>query len=421
MKLKVFKQIAFLLVAGVAGLSIGMTIMWNGHGASASGQDTDSDLTNQVTTISCQHDLKFISTVEATCGHEGIRAHYECEKCHKKFRDAAGTKEVTDSELRIDKSTIAHDLQHVAAKNPTCTDAGCHEHWHCANCGQNFHDENGNDIYKNVIINPKHGEPIVVAAIQASCEHAGQIQYYECPDCHKKFSDAKCKNELSDDEIVVAKLEHEFTHKEPELAKSCTENGHPAYYECEKCHKKFLDLECKNELDENNLPAKYRKGHEFDEAYVPDNVAVYQTYVSATEIVNNQVSCHHICQVCGEAENCEGHQLSAFAKLQSGNVTVTYVSKEVNGQTVVDYTVYTMTDNGEIKITLPEIYSASSVCTYQGVVITPEIVDPYVNGGIIEATVMRLNVDFTETNELVLEFDFTANGNITQTIKIVKA
>ncbi|MBO4823391.1 MAG: hypothetical protein J5580_02375 [Clostridia bacterium] len=424
MKLKIFKQIAFMLVAGVVGLGIGLAIMWNGHNASAaSNADYESNMTgDNYQLATCQHELEHIAEVSPTCGQAGVRDHYTCKKCHKNF--SANLYEYTADELRLDNSQIAHTLEHCAAQEPTCTAEGWHEHWHCQVCGQNFHDEKGEDTFKNVKLASHHDIEKVDASV-ADCEHAGHIAYYQCKDCNKKFSDENGKNELTDDKIII-KAEHTIQNRTPEEPRTCTKDGHPAYYECIVCHKKFLDLDCEIEFDANNLPADYRhQGHQFGDEYVSDGTA-YQTYFDDTHAdLNQKVKCNHYCMVCGEVEDCEGHPLSAFASLTINHgVSVTYVSQTelVDGKTVVDYTIFTIENlneqnNAVIKITLPEIYSARSVCTYNGETLNFAEFDSYYP----LQKVISLPVNFDDPGEKVLYFNFDGAGKITQTIKIVKA
>ena len=129
--------------------------------------------------------------------------------------------------------------------------------------------------------------------------------------------------------------------------------------------------------------------------------------------------------VCGEVEDCEGHPLSAFASLTINHgVSVTYVPQTelVDGKTVVDYTIFTIENldeqnNAIIKITLPEIYSARSVCTYNGETLNFTEFDSHYP----LQKVISLPVNFDDPGEKVLSFNFDGAGKITQTIKIVKA
>lgn len=47
------------------------------------------------------HDVTEIAEVPSTCLTVGVAKHYECERCHKLFSDAAATTEVTEDELKL--------------------------------------------------------------------------------------------------------------------------------------------------------------------------------------------------------------------------------------------------------------------------------------------------------------------------------
>ena len=55
------------------------------------------------------------------------------------FEDEAGTKPLTDKDVEI--SATGHDLEHVAAKEPTKTATGNIEYWHCKRCDKYFSDK----------------------------------------------------------------------------------------------------------------------------------------------------------------------------------------------------------------------------------------------------------------------------------------
>ena len=53
------------------------------------------------------HELKKVEETQASASHEGMKAHYECQVCHKLFADAKGQKEVSREELMLQKPAVS--------------------------------------------------------------------------------------------------------------------------------------------------------------------------------------------------------------------------------------------------------------------------------------------------------------------------
>ena len=89
------------------------------------------------------HNLTYVPVVPATEEAEGIKAHYECEECHKLFADATGTTEVTVSELVIPKLDHQHTLKFKPGKKATTTADGWKSYFYCTECGKYFNNAAG--------------------------------------------------------------------------------------------------------------------------------------------------------------------------------------------------------------------------------------------------------------------------------------
>lgn len=83
--------------------------------------------------IICDHTLTKIERRSPTCSEEGIRKHYECEKCNKLFFDEKGKIELSKENVTIEK--LNHSLSHHAATNNVS------EYWHCFACDKYFVNE----------------------------------------------------------------------------------------------------------------------------------------------------------------------------------------------------------------------------------------------------------------------------------------
>ncbi len=66
--------------------------------------DCGEEISRETKTIKALgHNLQFVPQVDATYDATGVKAHYECSRCHKLFSDATGAVEVTVASLVIPK------------------------------------------------------------------------------------------------------------------------------------------------------------------------------------------------------------------------------------------------------------------------------------------------------------------------------
>ena len=73
-----------------------------------------------------------IERIQSTCISEGVRAHYECDKCNKMFFDEKGKIELSKENITIEK--LKHSLSHYEATENVS------EYWHCFACDKYFID-----------------------------------------------------------------------------------------------------------------------------------------------------------------------------------------------------------------------------------------------------------------------------------------
>ena len=117
----------------------------------------------------------------ATCTDKGVKDHYECARtgCGALFEDEAGTKPLTDKDVEI--SATGHDLEHVAAKEPTKTATGNIEYWHCKRCDKYFSDKDATaEIRKEDTVIPQMKEEkhtLTIAVEKVNGAVPGEVQY----------------------------------------------------------------------------------------------------------------------------------------------------------------------------------------------------------------------------------------------------
>ena len=161
-----------------------------------------------------KHTLTKTAAKEATCTEEGNREYYTCSECGKYFADEAGTEELSKEDLVTAKK--AHNLTKTAAKEATCTEEGNREYYTCSECGKYFADEAGTEeLSKEDLVIAKKAHKLTKTATKAAtCTEAGNSEYYTCSDCKKYFSDAAGKNEIAKDSWVIKAKGHTITKKE---------------------------------------------------------------------------------------------------------------------------------------------------------------------------------------------------------------
>ncbi len=201
------------------------------------------DNKNSVVISMIKHALLFHKGITATCMNAGNVEYYECDECHKYFRDEDGEDEIVDKDS-VNLDIVDHSLSLVPKKDATCTESGNSAYYKCGFCDKYFNDIEGTDeiVDKDSVIFDKISHNLtLVLAVSATCTQEGHSAYYECGECHKYFNDSEGTDEIvNKDSVNVAITAHTLDHivaVEP----SCTTNGNVEYYECTVCHDYFRD------------------------------------------------------------------------------------------------------------------------------------------------------------------------------------
>ena len=388
MKLKIFKQIAFLLMAGLIGLGTGVVIMWGGHNTSAAGEsghghaltihlgaEATCETTGLKTYWECPechlyfsdaeglnpipvdeldawrvipkiaHKTKFYAQKNATCAEDGNYAYYHCVCCGRDFKDEVCKVEFAANEIVIESYHQEHNKVKVNATAPTCEHDGCYEHYKCTKCGQVFNEYGIACRESDVVIKGGHytDDAHFVEYEAATCEHAGRVAHYECVRCGKKFADSECKSAITDE--TIPQLNHwsdGSAYHVHEKAATCTEDGNPEYWICTKgCGKKYTDQTCQYLLDEslfdNYKALNHGNGSGWKIICTPDcrvdNTVPYRYEDANTyEVVVVDARYCQTCIYCGEHQG--GQPVRSYAELDENNFNrnhVTY-SYEITGE-----------------------------------------------------------------------------------------
>ena len=202
-----------------------------------------------------EHTLSKIAASAASCAKEGNVEYYYCIVCERYYLDEAGTLETTLEACTIPKFTTHGNIVLVEARDATCKEKGCIEHWACDICGQAFVDKEGTDKLDNSEVErpidaAKHTNLVHHDAVAATCCEQGTIEYWYCDGCDKYFTDAAGTQSVSKLKLDVDedKTNHTNLVYYPPKAASCSEEGNIAYYYCDGCKDYFSDAEGTKEI-----------------------------------------------------------------------------------------------------------------------------------------------------------------------------
>ena len=163
-----------------------------------------------------------------------------------------------------------------------------------------------------------------VGEVAATCTDAGHRAYYLCSHCGKLFADENAETELSDEDVTIAALGHDMTHHEAVEA-TCTEAGNIEYWSCSRCNLNFSDEAGTKEVASVTLPA----GHDIE-------------WVNAVEptVSAEGMLAHYECSRCDKCfEDADGEtEISredlVLAQLIEQQVSVTVVVYDTAGNKV---------------------------------------------------------------------------------------
>ena len=128
-----------------------------------------NEVTSNAATLTVKHNLVKVEAKDPTCTEPGNIEYWHCEGCGNYFSDAEGKSEINLAQTVI--NATGHKLTKTEAKEPTCTEAGNKEYWTCESCGSLFRDEVGSaEIKLEDVVIPATGHHYV----NGYCTECGQ-------------------------------------------------------------------------------------------------------------------------------------------------------------------------------------------------------------------------------------------------------
>lgn len=114
----------------------------------------------------------------------------------------------------------AHELVHHEAIAAGCETSGSVEYWHCAVCGKDFADEDGERELENVTIAANGHSLAYHERVAPTYGAEGRAAHYACAVCGELFLDEAAEQPVSAEALVIPKLERPqnppVTRPEPE-------------------------------------------------------------------------------------------------------------------------------------------------------------------------------------------------------------
>ncbi len=151
-------------------------------------------------TVTCNHNMTKTDAKAETCGAAGNIEYYTCDKCSKNFSDAEGTTVVTKTEIAATGNHTEETRNAVAATEEA---PGYTGDTYCSVCDTLL--ASGTEIPQL----PHTHVMNHVDKVDATCEDDGTIEYYECTKCHKKYVDEDGAEEVTD--LVIPATGHTVT------------------------------------------------------------------------------------------------------------------------------------------------------------------------------------------------------------------
>ena len=192
------------------------------------------------------HTLTHIPAKAPTCTEDGNVEYYHCSVCEKNFADADGSSVLDETTVKA----TGHTLTRIPAKAPTCTEDGNVEYYHCSVCEKNFADADGSAVLDETTVKAAGHTLTRIPAKAPTCTEDGNVEYYHCSVCEKNFADAEGSSLL--DETTVKATGHTLIYIEEVPATEKAE-GVKAHWQCNDCHKLFADKDGLQEVSSDDL------------------------------------------------------------------------------------------------------------------------------------------------------------------------
>ena len=291
------------------------------------------------------HEVYAVGGIEATCGTEGMMAHFVCYGCGGYFLDEAATQSVRLVDLTI--PALGHDLTETPAAPATCASAGNLQYFTCEICYTMFSDESCTTVvvYNDVHLPALNHTLTYSPVVPATCTQTGVYAYYYCKICDLYYANEESTETIEVEALVAPALGHDIFYT-AEISATCTESGIMAHYYCNRCSNIFSDKEGKYVLDESDILIP-QTGHSFVDG-VCSGCGQLSSNIDTSIVINHTLNLASDISVSfvvktSYLSDYDSFYLSCKVPVYEGNTFVGYETVQIQPVLTGSYYYFTLT------------------------------------------------------------------------------
>ncbi len=153
--------------------------------------DTYKATTIDKVQVDVEHSFSFVDEKPFTCDTDGVKAHYECVRCHQEaLKEGSDYRLVTADELRI---PAAHTLIHHDEIPFSCDTDGKRAYEECSVCHK-YYLQDGDSLVEakeSDLLIAKHHVLEIIEGEEATCTQSGLTSGKECSVCDEIIEERK--------------------------------------------------------------------------------------------------------------------------------------------------------------------------------------------------------------------------------------
>ena len=274
---------AALLTSFILSLSACQSCTVSGPEESTAEQtaETTAETTTETTT---EKETEETTTEESTTEESTTEKPTAEETTEESTTEKASSEETSkETEKETEKETVhEHALQFTPGVYPACQVSGHYEYYYCPVCDKYYWEKTGTQLVSDLeqLIIPALAHDLALVPEKASgCTEAGHAAYYQCQRCGAMFWDANGSAPISNPmEASYYPLGHFMIH-EPFFYPTCEEKGTIEHWRCGLCGKLFWDAAAQYPIENKAEVELAPYGHDWSDWVLhPESKNTYTRY-----------------------------------------------------------------------------------------------------------------------------------------------